>query len=462
MVRGMSALNRRLLVVAAGLGVAIGALAAGPHPRASAAGFGDLYPTGAIQHVVVIVQENRSFENMFHAFPGADTVSFGLNHRGKRVRLHQLPLTSPYDLDHNHSGFVTEFDNGKMDGFDLVFNGCRVNGCNPATAAYAYVNPADIAPYWSMASQYVLADHVLQTNEGSSYPSHQYLIAAQSGRPIAQAENGSHSGCAAPPGSTIPAIDLHQPYPGNENRAVFPCFDYDTVFDLVNAHGLTWKYYENGFGFWMAVPSIKHLYDDPLQMANLINPETQILTDIPAGKLASLTYVIPGAGMSDHPGDRIGGGPSWVASVVNAVGQSPFWKSTAIVITWDDWGGWFDHYTPRHPAALPQDPYEYGFRVPLLVISPYARQHYISHTDRDYSAILNMAGHALHVGTLQAGMNIYSDDLYDCFDFTLPPRPFTPFSTMGVPDWHLALKYARSPVDDDRTFPAARPARRAH
>jgi phospholipase C len=455
-------LYRRPFILAAAFGVVVGTLAIGRHPYASAAGFGDRYPTGVIQHVVVIVQENRSLENMFHGFPGADTVSYGMNHLGQQVPLHQIPLTAPYDIDHNHSGFVAGFDNGKMDGFDLVGNGCGFHGCDPATATYAYVNPTDIAPYWIMARQYVLADHVLQTNEGPSYPAHQYLIAGQSGRPLAQAENGQHMACTGPPNSTILAIDLHQPYPGNENKTVFPCFDYETIFDLVNAHGLTWKYYENGFGFWMAVPSIKHL-DNPLQLANMINPETQVLQDIPNGKLASLTYVIPGSGMSDHPGDPVGGGPSWVASVVNAVGVSQFWSSTAIIVTWDDWGGWFDHYTPWHPAVLPNDPYEYGFRVPLLVISPYAKQGYVSHADRDFSAILNMAGHALHVGTLPAGMNLYTDDLYDCFDFTQSPRPFTPISTMGVPDWHRALKYARRPVDDDRTFAASRrPAHRTH
>jgi phospholipase C len=168
--------------------------------------------------------------------------------------------------------------------------------------------------------------------------------------------------------------------------------------------------------------------------------------------------------------DPSGTGPSWTAAIVNAVGgydnnnhklatNCGYWANTVVLITWDDWGGWYDHYTPWHPAVLPRDPYEYGFRVPLLVISPYAKRHYISHTKRDYSAILNMAGNALHVGTLPAGMNLYTDDLFECFDFTLPPHPFTPIATMGVPDWRSALQYARSPLDDDATFPAVRRTR---
>ena len=160
---------------------------------------------------------------------------------------------------------------------------------------------------------------------------------------------------------------------------------------------------------------------------NVVLNETQVLTDISGGKLAQVSWVIPNGVNSDHPGTTAtAGGPSWVASVVNAIGNSPYWANTAIVITWDDWGGWYDHVPPPKLVADGTSwgsGYVYGFRVPLIVVSPYARAGYISHTNHDFGSILNLIEKTFNVPSLGYA-DAYAHDLSDCFNFSQTPLPF--------------------------------------
>ena len=170
------------------------------------------------------------------------------------------------------------------------------------------------------------------------------------------------------------------------------CFDRPTLADLLNSAGLTWRYYaaEDGSIWTAPVPPFRRYVcprpGPPDQLAcngtqwndNVVleGSGAKILTDIQAGDLANVTWVIPDAPSSDHAGNSTDNGPSWVDNIVNAVGQSPFWGSTAIIVTWDDWGGWFDHVAPpirSNPHSYPNS-YEYGYRVPIIVISPYGKQ----------------------------------------------------------------------------------------
>src|SRR5271166_3501754 len=138
-------------------------------------------PGGSVNlptHVVVIVQENRSVDNLFQQLPGADTQSYGYDRNGNRIPLQQIPLAQTWDPSHAHSAFVSEFAYGKLNGFNRE----KCGGC-PSNAAYSYVNPSDVSQYYAMAEQYAFADHNMQSNEGPSQPAHLYLIAAQSGTP---------------------------------------------------------------------------------------------------------------------------------------------------------------------------------------------------------------------------------------------------------------------------------------
>jgi phospholipase C len=130
--------------------------------------------------------------------------------------------------------------------------------------------------------------------------------------------------------------------------------------------------------------------------AKAIVPQTQVLKDIANKDLAQVSWVIPPGQDSDHAAVNDGTGPSWVASIVNAIGNSDYWSNTAIIITWDDWGGWYDHVPP--PAIY--DQYEYGFRVPLIVVSPYARQRYVSHVTHDFGSVLKFIEEAFGLPSL--------------------------------------------------------------
>ena len=408
-----------------------------------------LPPPGAHlpKHIVVIVQENRTIDNLFQKFPGADTASSGLNSKNQMVPLQPVHLTSLFDLDHEHSvGFINEYNNGLMNGWDHEVFTCGANGCGGiSTTAYGYVPPSDVQPYYQLASEFVLADHVLQTNMGPSYPAHQYLIGAQSGRPLAEAENPgkphTQGGCDSPPEEGVLTVDLTTQYPGKETQRVFPCAEYTTIFDLLAAKHLTWRYYTPLVDdLWDAPEMVAHLAHSPDFNANVVTPETAILNDITNGNLASVSYVVPRPADSDHARMGTAAGPGWVAAIVNTIGHSRYWQDTAIVVTWDDWGGWFDHYRANTLTPFGSDPYEYGFRVPLVLISPYAKAGTIDHTPRDFTAILHFIEDVFQLGPLPArapepaSLEQLTDDLFGDFNFSaVTPLTFKPVGDNGFP-----------------------------
>ncbi len=169
---------------------------------------------------------------------------------------------------------------------------------------------------------------------------------------------------------------------------------------------------------WEGPDAIAHIRNSKSFATHVVAPPKEIFDDIDAGHLADVVWVTPTAAASDHAGTTDGSGPSWVASVVNAIGSSKYWNDTAIFVTWDDWGGWYDHVSP------PQDnSYELGFRVPLIVISPYAKRHYVSHRRHEFGSILKFTEETFDLGSMNT-TDVRSDDLYDCFDFSQQPSPF--------------------------------------
>ncbi|MFY9718442.1 MAG: alkaline phosphatase family protein [Candidatus Cybelea sp.] len=407
---------------------------------------------GKISHVVIIFQENRSVDNLFAGLKGADTVKYGLNSAGKRITLRPIPLTAPYDLDHEHRAYVTESDNGKLDGFNLVRQTCRPgNACTAADrAAYGYVPQTQVEPYFDMAEQYAFADRMFQTNQGPSFPAHQYIISGTStisqGSSLRASENpfaptqSYTGGCNSPKGSLVLLIDQN----GQELQEMYPCFDRPTLMDLATTKGLTWRYYESklGAGLWNGPDAIQHLAEGSQFSTDVVAPPSQVLTDIANGDLANVVWVTPKAADSDHADVNKGRGPAWVASVVNAIGESKYWDSTAIIVTWDDWGGWYDHVPPPTYNS-----YELGFRVPAIVISAYAKQAYVSHKQHEFGSILKFVEMAFGLGSLGT-TDERADDLRDCFDFSKKPRTFTPIPASLRARYFLDEPPGDAPVDD--------------
>ena len=417
------------LLSAASLAVACTACSSVHYGPGGAPGQASL-PGTPIQHIVVIMQENRSFDHMFNGFPGADTVRTGMR-RGVAVPLVPTNLGNGKDLDHSHTGWWQQWDGGAMDNFD-----------NKGTMLpYSYIRPNEVRPYWELARNLTLGDRMFQSNTGPSFVAHQYMIAGQSGK-ASENPSGNVWGCGAAKDSLVPLVGPD----GTDKPGVFPCFDYLTMADLLDARGITWRYYapnseSDQFFILSAYQAIRHIFFGPDWNRNVISPETQVLTDIADGHLAQVTWIVPAFNNSDHPGAPPLG-PDWVASVVNAIGQSKYWDSTTIFVSWDDWGGWYDHVPP------PQvDDMGLGFRVPVIVVSPYAKRGYVSHVTHESGGFLRYTETVFGLPSLGTRDSV-SDDFSDCFDYTQPPTPYTPVRTEHEPAFFLAQKDSGPPDDD--------------
>ncbi len=426
-------------------------------------------------HVIIVVQENRSFDNFFATFPGADGATEGCmkNTSPSRRLPSSRPLSSsgcpPGDteialkeggltfdsLGHEHFSFEKEFDNGKMDGFNLVQRALRKGYKIPAgTYGYRYVNPAQIAPYWTIAQQWVLADHMFTTQGSSSFTAHQDIIAGgtpvgDKGYNVIDFPSPSSWGCNAKPGTVTSIIGPKGNY--KRDQGPFPCFTYETVRDLLDNAGLTWLYFTNtsNADVWNAFDAIKAVREGSEWSTNIVIPETKIFQTIQYGELPNVAWVIPDAVNSDHPGNHSDTGPSWVADVVNAVGESSYWDSSVVIVVWDDWGGEYDNVPP------PQlDGQGLGMRVPMLIVSPYDRETsssqlgYISHTQYEFGSILKFMEQNWGLGSLGTS-DVRANSIIDSFDFTQAPRPFTPISTKYSKAFFERQKPSGLPLDDE-------------
>jgi phospholipase C len=410
----------------------------GHQPTSSPTAAPTAQPNPLIKHIVIIVQENRSFDNLFAMFPGADGATSGKSKNGV-VRLMKYPLKDPLDIHHIWQTFVTEYDDGKMDGFgNIVFT----NGQPAGNWPYQYVDPTQIQPYWSMAKQYTLADEMFETQSSGSFVAHQDLIAGDtainSDEVLANIPTREPWGCDAPkapknPPTTVTSL-LKAPRQFLPDQGPFPCITYKTLRDSLDAGKVSWKYYAPTFDFqsggwlWTAFDAVRAVRYGPEWKTNVITPETTVLTDVAKGNLPGVSWVIPDYKNSDHPASHSDTGPSWVSSVVNAIGENPsLWKSTAIILTWDDWGGFYDHVAPQQI-----DLQGLGFRVPMIVISPYAKAGHISHTHYEFGSILKFVESTFGIASLGT-TDVRAANLLDCFDFRQTPRVFKPIEApMGI------------------------------
>ncbi|HEV3091204.1 MAG TPA: alkaline phosphatase family protein [Candidatus Cybelea sp.] len=429
-------------------------LAGASHPLA---GVGRNSGTQAyVQHVIIMIQENRSFDDFFATFPGADGATEGLMKTSsgeQEVPLTKAPLDS-LSLGHEHFTFDKEYDHGAMDGFNRVDVTIQRGDKKPAgTYAYRYVNPNDIKPYWKIASQYVLGDHMFTTQSSSSFTAHQDLIAG--GTPVGQGRNvidfptPSSWGCDASPGTVTSLITSTGKY--LKDKGPYPCFSYLTMRDLLDGGGVSWDYFTNTLNgyVWNAFEAIDAVRNGPEWSTNIIQPQTKIYDAISGGTLPAVSWLIPDASDSDHPGSHSDSGPSWVASVVNAVGESAYWQNTVVIVVWDDWGGEYDNVPP------PQlDGQGLGMRVPMLLVSAYARETsssqpgYISHTQYEFGSLLKFIEQNWGLGSLGTS-DERANNILDCFDFTQKPRPFQPLAVKYPKSYFQTRPPSNLPVDTD-------------
>ncbi|HEV3040731.1 MAG TPA: alkaline phosphatase family protein [Candidatus Angelobacter sp.] len=422
-----------------------------------------------IQHVIVVVQENRTIDNLFANDPNLSGVHFAPTGKcgTQTITLTPYQLDACFDASHAHTAWVTSYDSGNMDGFCQIPSGishctaqqqvgiptCVVNGATVKCPQYTTVNASQIDQYFQIAKNGGFANYMFQTNQGPSFPAHQFLFTGTSA-PIAPtmpfyrffaAENATfpmgdtdhHNGCLADVGTFVKEVD---PTTGAESKgftptyvdpadqtAGYPCYNHNTMVDVLNraATPITWKYYTTGTNlpndgslwnapnaiFSLCVPSGSTTTGSSTCTGSVYNSNVvnnlQLFTDLganpssPQCTLPQVSWVIPSGAWSDHPG-TVGsdGGPSWVAAIVNAVGgfnndgtplsaQCGYFGNTVILTTWDDWGGYYDDVNPiamssgnggslGYPGTSNGTFYVYGFRVPLLVTSTFAKPNYVS------------------------------------------------------------------------------------
>ena len=384
---------------------------------------------GKIDHIVYIIQENRSFNNLFYGYPGAYTVSRGKDSQGHTIALQPVSLHVQYVIDHSSTAMFDACDGRgtlpgtecRMDAFDKEWwNGGPKRVKYPQ---YVYVPGRETKPYFAMAHQWVLADRMFQSQVDESFVAHQYSIAAQAQGSV-DLPYGPW-GCEPGPSDFVATLTARRRIGKQEQ----PCFDYRTLGDELDAAKLSWRFYtswydtpSSGFGaVWSAYQAVNHIYNGLDWKNDVITPQKQFFYDIAAGKLANFTWITPICANSDHPNCAGGYGPSWVAALVNAVGESKFWKTTAIFVQWDDWGGLYDHVAP------PYADYDgLGFRVPLLVISPYSKAGYVSHVQYETASVLRFAEDLWGLASLAAADARATSPAGDCFDFNQAPRKFVP------------------------------------
>ena len=245
-------------------------------------------------------------------------------------------------------------------------------------------------------------------------------------------------------------------------------FRSSTLTDLLNTKGVSWRYYTSaGAGsIWTAPNAIQHMcgpnapppngtactgadWTNNVVLATTQNP-APVLTDIANGQLPAVSWVIPDGKASDHALSNDGSGPSWVTSIVNAIGASQYWSNTSIFITWDDWGGWYDHVAPQvvNDGVSWGSGYVYGFRVPLIVVSPYAKAANISHVKHDFGSILKFIEENFGLPSLGYA-DAPADDLSDCFNYNQAPIPFQSIVAPMQADHFLNDKRPPTDPDDD-------------
>ena len=339
--------------------------------------------TTPIQHVVVLMMENHTFDNYFGHFPGVN----GLN-------LPEGPNPVRTDFNHTAAGEAAAIDGGKMDGF--------------SAESYVEYSQSDIPNYWAYAQHFGLSDYFFSSVPTSSIPNHVAMVAAQTGGVF---ETDATNGCGSAANNLI-----YSKHPAGDGYWSYPCYNINSLPPILDANGISWRYY-NTTAIWDAPRVIQNLYNS----TGDVHVAGQFIKDVQNGNLAAVSWVTPPGGVpSDHLPAPIQGAQNFVTQQVNAIMNSQYWANTAIFLSWDDWGGFYDHVAP--PAI--GDNYGLGLRVPFIVISPYAKAGYISHNLGEFASMdkfIETNWGLPNLGERDALSSL--SNLMDFFDFNQTPQP---------------------------------------
>jgi phospholipase C len=401
-----------LALAAAGLGVVRGASSHGP-PRPHAVPLEGIHK---IRHIVMIMQENRSFDSYFGTYPGADGIPMDLGEPlvcspDPKTHVCVEPFHDSHDRNvggpHNHLSAVHDINHQQMNGFvwqqrAVLRRNCGPNPNDPACTVKAnridvmgYHDAREIPNYWAYARNFVLQDHMFQPDTSWSLPAHLFAVSAWSARCSRRGD----------PMSCVNAIQSPTSPPGEpQSDGTRPSYAWTDLTYLLHKHRVSWRYYvfkggepdcrDDGAvvckavhqsaktpGIWNPLPWFTTVHRNH-QLRNIVSID-KFFRAARAGRLPAVSWVIPNNKVSEHPPGLVSNGQAYVTNVINAVMRSPNWNSTAIFLTWDDWGGFYDHVVP--PVV---DKNGYGLRVPGLVISPYARRGFIDHQTLSFDAYL--------------------------------------------------------------------------
>lgn len=362
-----------------------------------------------IQHFVFIMKENRTFDNYFGTFPGADGATSGPVSIGKIVPMGHTPDASPRDIWHDWSSAIVAIDNGRMDKFDLS----RYGNQNNDYLAYTQLVQSDIPNYWAYASTFTLGDHMFSSQHGLTLPNHMFWVAGTSGGVIGNPMPIPQAGCDAIPGTVIQVLDAQ----GNLTFP-FPCFDFQTLSDSLDNAGIGWKFYSPPKVVFNPLDSINHIRNTQVWTDHVVDI-SQFETDAAAGTLPTVSWLVPPGNVSEHTPRSSCAGENWTVEQINSIMNGPQWGSTAIFVTWDDFGGFYDHVPPQQ---LDQD--GLGARVPVLIISPYAKPHFVSKTQYEFASLMKIVEEAYGLPNL-TNRDLIANDMLDSFDFSQNVPPAT-------------------------------------
>jgi len=382
-----------------------------------------------IQHVVFLIKENRSFDMYFGTFPGADGVTEAMISTGERIKLRHALDRMPRDVGHDWDDARVAMHNGAMDRFDMI----RGNQRTDMLSLTQFIR-SDIPNYWSYAEHFALADRMFSSLAGPSFPNHLYTVAGKSAGAINN-PNGFPWGCDSEAKMTVEVLN-----PAGQYTHEAPCFEMTTLPDRLEAAGVSWGYYAPQAGqrgyIWSALDAVRHIRFGPMWNSR-VKPYEQFAKDAAGGTLPAVSWLIPDFDTSEHPTvDAFAGttlsvsvceGENWAVQQINAIMQGPLWPTTAIVLTWDDFGGFYDHVPPPGIDQLGLGP-----RVPLIVISPYAKEGIVSHTTYEFGSMLQMVEDRYRVKALSQ-RDVEANSLLDMFDFTQPPAPPLVLPTRSCP-----------------------------
>jgi phospholipase C len=413
--RGLKGMFCHLAVLGLLASLAVGQSRSGATARKT----GDI---SQIQHIVIIVKQNKSFDHYFGAFPGVNGATTGTLSNGQLINLVPVNDQMP-DMCNIPACNTNDIDGGKMDRFDVPALG-NVTG---NLAAYSQATQADIPNYWAYAQNFVLGDAMFSPHQAAGFPNQLTYIAANTGGAFDNPTNPKKVfpvrwGCDSEATQTVSVFDA-----ANNVTSQLPCFDFPTMADELEAAGLTWKFYGpliTDLGYeWSPFDAISHIRNNPAEWS-LVVSQSQFIADALSGNLPTVSWLIGAGPNTEHPGALPGGpsvcdGENWTVAQINAIMQGPLWNSTAIFVTWDDTGGFYDHVPP--PANANNDKYTFGMRVPLLVISPYAKTGYVSHVQYSHFSMLKFIESDFGLPPM-TNLDATSDPMLDAFDFTQAPR----------------------------------------